>query len=67
MTCPASRAGDAGGGLLALLDVPHGQHHRRAARGQDLGGLEPEAGIGAGDHGEPALPLARTSWSSAWT
>src|SRR5260370_25547919 len=44
-------AGDAGGGALALLGVPHGQHHRRAARGEDLGGLEPQAGVRAGDHG----------------
>jgi len=44
-------AGDAGGGALALLDVPHCQHHRRTARGEDLGGLEPEAGVRAGDHG----------------
>src|SRR5712692_7455425 len=44
-------AGDAGGGALALLGVPHCQHHRRAARGEDPGGLEPEAGIRAGDHG----------------
>ena len=44
-------AGDAGGGALALLGVPHGQHHRRAARGEDPGGLEPQAGVRAGDHG----------------
>jgi hypothetical protein len=33
--------GDAVGGALALAGVPHGQHHRRAARGEDPGGLEP--------------------------
>ena len=44
-------AGDAGGGALALVGVPHGQHHRRAARGEDPGGLEPQAGVRAGDHG----------------
>ena len=52
-------AGDAGGGALALLDVPHCQHHRRTARGEDLGGLEPEAGVRAGDHGYPSLLAGR--------
>ena len=48
-------AGDAGGGGLALLGVPHGQHHRRATRGEDPGGLEPQAGVRAADHGQPSL------------
>ena len=48
---PGAVLGDAGGGALALLDVPHCQDYRRTARGEDLGGLEPEAGVRAGDHG----------------
>src|SRR5260370_219514 len=48
-------AGDAGGGGLALVGVPHGQHHRRPARAEDPGGLEPQAGVRAGDHGQPAV------------
>jgi hypothetical protein len=46
--------------LLKVIPVvgagaPHGQHHRRAVRGENLGGLEPEAGVRAGDHGQPAV------------
>jgi hypothetical protein len=48
-------AGDAGGCLLALLDVADGQDHRRPARGEHPGGLEAEPGVGAGHDRHPAV------------
>jgi hypothetical protein len=42
--------GDAGGRALALLDVPHCQHHRRAAGREDPSRVESQPGVGTGEH-----------------
>ena len=49
-----SGLGDAVGGVLALVEIAHGQHHVGALGGERCGGLEADSGVGAGDDGRAA-------------
>ncbi len=64
-SAPGAAGGDAGGGVLALVEVAHGEHHVGAVRGEGLGGLEAQAGVGAGDDGDaPGLVGNVGGWST---
>ena len=50
-------APDFSGGLFGPVEVPAGQNHPAAVKGQAAADLEPDSGIGAGDYGDPGREI----------